>query len=118
MAEGDEVRCTDNKLFELCQKFDDHVELFKKHVLDDHVKFNNMIDAQIANTDAITSLTTQVSEVVINTSAIVQLHKDFQGAACIGSGVQRFLVWCLKWGGIFGGIGFAVKWTVEYFTKH
>ena len=118
MSEDSKVRCTDEKLFQLCEKFDLHVERFDEHEAHEEAKFLRLIEAQQNNTQAISELTTQVSALVTDTRDIVQLHKDLQGAARVGSGIQRFILWCMKWGGIIGGLGAALHYLVEQFSKH
>ena len=112
------MRCTDEKLFQLCEKFDRHVERFDEHESREEEKFNRLIEAQQNNTQAISELTGQVSALVTDTRDIVQLHKDFRGAARVGSGIQGFVLWCMKWGGIIGGLGAALHYLVEHFSKH
>ena len=58
-----------------------------------------------------------MTSLVENTSAIVQLHKDFEGAARIGKGVQGFMLWCLKWGAIGTGVTAGLMWLFEHFRN-
>jgi hypothetical protein len=114
----EDKRCTDEKLFQLCQDFHDHKveedEWRKNH----DVRMERLFNAQDVNTKAITEITAAVSAVVSDTAVIVQLSKDFQGAARVGKGLQGFVVWCLKWGGILGGLGAGVHYLIEHFSKH
>ena len=125
MNDGDDMRCTDEKLFQLCQDFNGHVEAhdrfverFERHEEKENGKFDLIIEAQHSNTVAIGELTKQVSVLVKDTRDIVQLHKDFQGAARIGSSIQHIAVQLLKWGGIFGGIGAGILYAIENFGEH
>jgi len=102
---------------ELNDKLNKHVERFEAHVKDDMMKFEGLITAQQKNTEAVTELTASVTSLVENTSAIVQLHKDFEGAARIGKGVQGFMIWCLKWGAIGTGVVTGLMWLVEHFRN-
>jgi len=101
---------TDERLFQLREEFE-------KHKSNQDEKLNKLIEAQQTNTDAITQLTLSVSTLVEDTAAIVQLHKDFQGAARVGKGMQGFMLWCLKWGAIGTGVVAAITWLVEHFGK-
>jgi len=92
-------------------------ERIEKHENDTFAKFNKLIEAQEANTKSISKLTESVSSVVEGTSAIIQLHKDVQGAARIGKGVQGFMLWCLKWGAIGTGVVTGLMWVIEHFNK-
>ena len=105
------------KLNDHVEKLNDHVERFEQHELEEMKKFDKLIDAQKNNTDAITELTESVCCVVEGTASIIQLHKDFQGAARVGGGVQRFMLWLLKWGAIGTGIVASMNWAIEHFTK-
>jgi response regulator of citrate/malate metabolism len=106
---------TEERLFQLCEKFEQHVARFEKHEKEESDKFDKLINAQQENTDAISELTKSVSSLVDDTSSIIQLHKDFQGAARVGRGVQGFLVWCLKWGAIGTGVVTVILWIVDKF---
>jgi len=117
MGDGDDMRCTDEKLFQLCKDFDKHVDMFERHVAKEGEKFDKLIEAQQVNTQAISTLTKAVTDVVSETRDIVQLHKDFQGAARVGKGLQGFLLWGLKWGGIIGGLTAGISWLVDHFSK-
>ena len=111
-------RCTDEKLFQLCRDFEEHKNRFTLHEQREIEKFDRIIQAQERNTQAIGELTIQVSDLVGDTRDIVQLHRDFQGVARVGTGVQAFSLWCLKWGGILGALGISINWIVEHFSKH
>ena len=106
----------ENKLFMLCEKFEQHVVRFEKHEQEESDKFDKLINAQQENTDAISELTKSVSSLVDDTSSIIQLHKDFQGAARVGRGVQDFMIWCLKWGAIGTGVVTIMSWVIQKFS--
>lgn len=108
---------SDERIIELCEKFEEHVERFEQHELREDEKFDKLIDAQSTNTDAISKLTDSVSSLVDDTGAIIKLHKDFQGAARIGTGVQSFMLWLLKWGAIGTGTVTALTYVINHF-KH
>lgn len=110
-------RRTDKNLFqELCEKFEQHVERFEKHELEEAARSKQLFEAQQANAEAIAQLTHSVSEVVKGTESIVQLHKDFQGAARVGRGLQGFMFWILKWGAIGTGIVAIINWLIGFFN--
>lgn len=114
-----ERRTNDQRLFQkLCKKFDEHVERFEQHELDEGRKFDKLVEAQQKNTDAVAKLTVSVSSLVDDTKSIVQLHKDFQGAARVGKGLQGFMTWCLKWGAIGIGLVTAITWLIDHFSTH
>lgn len=118
MSDGEDVRCTDEKLFQLCKDFDKHVDMFERHVAKESEKFDKLIEAQQVNTQAISTLTKAITDVVSETRDIVQLHKDFQGAARVGKGLQGFMVWCLKWGAIGAGCVAIINAVLTYFSDN
>lgn len=94
------------------------MERFEQHEVEEEAKFDKLVKAQQNNAEAISEITRSVSQLVEDTGAIIQLHRDFQGAARIGKGLQGFLMWCMKWGTIGLGVATAIMWLVEHFSKH
>jgi hypothetical protein len=96
--------------------YQDMLEQLERHEKNNGERFNQLFQAQKTNTDAIGNLTEAVSSLVQDTSSIIQLHKDFQGAARVGKGLQGFMVWLLKWGVIGAGVVALMNWVIEYFS--
>jgi hypothetical protein len=118
MSSGDEMpRCTDEKLFQLCKDFAEHKERFDRHEERETATFARILDAQHENTTAIGELTGQISSLVTETRASVQLTRDLEGITRVGSSVQKFAIWCMKWGGILGGLGVGISWLIDHFSK-
>ena len=88
----------------------------EKHEQNSAEKFDKLIEAQQCNTESIGELTESLLTLVKDTSSIVQLHKDFQGAARVGQGLQNFMLWFLKWGAIGVGVVTGINWVIERFT--
>lgn len=112
------------KVLDLCGEFEEHLDRFEQHEISQEHAFNKLVEAQRVNTEAqrintesIYNVTNSVDKLVRDTKSIVQLHKDFEGAARLGSGLQKFLIWVLKWGAIGTGIATAVLWITEHFGK-
>ena len=78
-------------------------------------KFDKLIEAQRINTDAIGEIANSVMALVGDTSAIIKLHRDFQGATRVGQGMQGFMMWCLRWGVIGTGVVVIINWLIEKF---
>jgi hypothetical protein len=114
---GDKGSSDNERLFQLCTDFEQHVKEFRQHELAEREKFDKLIIAQQVNTDAIAELTRVVGKIVEDTSEIIQLHKDFQGAARVGKGFQGFMLWVLKWGAIGAGVYTVLNWIVEHFKS-
>jgi hypothetical protein len=104
------------EMIELKEKLNQHVEAFETFKIEESAKFDRLLSTQQKNTDAIYELTTSVSRLVDDTSAVVQLHKDLTGAARVGKGVQSFMVWCLKWGAIGAAVVSATHYIVNHFN--
>lgn len=98
----DNMRFSDEKLNTFYNDFKEHRARCEERFdeCDDLVR--DFIEIQKANTKAISDLTEE-------TRAVVQLHKDFQGAARLGTSLQKFIIWLGKWGAI--GIGLATALT-------
>ena len=112
------MRFSDNMLAQLRADFDQHIK-------EETLASKAHLAAQNANVDAISKLTVSVatltdnvSELTRDTRDIIQIHKDFQGVARVGSGAQRFMVWCMKWGAIGTGVAMGVSYIIEHFSKH
>lgn len=114
---GKERRADDKRLFQLCERFEQHVQRFEEYKVAEGEKFDRLIEAQQTNTTAIADITGSLSVLVNDTHDIVQITKDFQGAARVGKGVQGFLIWCMKWGAIGTGVATAVLWIAEHFKN-
>jgi hypothetical protein len=119
MSEGDDLnRCTDQKLFQLCKDFKEHQARFERHEERETATFGRILDAQHENTKAIGDLTGQITSLVTETRASVQLTRDLEGITRVGGGVQKFVLWCLKWGGILGGLGVGISWIIDHFSRN
>lgn len=105
------------RVLELCEQFEDHLERFEQHEVHNEQNYNKLIEAQRVNTESIHRITHSIEDLVNDTKSIVQLHKDFQGAARLGNGLQKFLVWVLKWGAIGTGTATAIIWVTDHFNK-
>ena len=107
----------DETIIKHLERFESHLERFEQHEINEEQNFNKLVKTQLMNTDAISSIATSVQELVDDTKSIVQLHKDFQGAARLGNGLQKFLIWVLKWGAIGTGVATTIVWVTEHFNK-
>jgi len=92
------------------------VERFEQHEREEEEYRIFLFKAQENNTAAIAEITKNVAHVIEETRAIVQLHKDLQGTIRVGSALQRFMFWLLKWGTIGVAIIATLKWLVERFS--
>lgn len=95
---------------ECTRLFQQLLERIEKHEADTADKFDRLVETQQVNA-------TTISDLAQSVSGVVQLHKDWQGAARVGKGVQGFMLWCLKWGAIGAGVVAIIKWTVERFQS-
>lgn len=117
MTDEPETRCTDKRLFQLCEAFDAHVLKFEEHERKEEETRGQLLSSQHDNARAVGELTDQIIELVKDTRDIVKLHRDFQGVARLGKGIQDFMFWCLKVGGIVGAIGLLLTYIVDHYIK-
>lgn len=80
----------DADLRQFHKEFVEHVNQYNADKEDHAARFTKLVDAQEANTKAIADL-------IEETAGIIELQKNFQAAAKIGNGVQRFGLWMAKW---------------------
>lgn len=80
----------DADLRQFHSEFIAHVQQYNADKEDHATRFTKLVDAQEANTKAIADL-------IEETAGIIELQKNFQAAAKIGNGVQRFGLWLAKW---------------------
>lgn len=96
------MRFSDERLAEFQEEFRQHVAQCNERFKEGEKQFNQLLNAQQKNSQLINTLMEE-------THGIVKLHRDWQGAARVGSSVQKFGVWLAKWGTI--GLGLATLWT-------
>lgn len=80
---------------------------FRKHERSDDKRFGDLFELQRQNAEAITLLTK-------NTKDIIQLHKDLRGAVRIGTTIQHFGIWLMKWPVIGLGLYTAWNWLINH----
>jgi hypothetical protein len=98
---------------ELYQRLDDHDKQLNEY----GEAFSKLINAQHGSAVAINQLALSMTELTNDTRSIVQLHKDLKGTVRVGSGIQLFILWCMKWGVIGVGVATGISWVVEHFNK-
>lgn len=69
-----------------------------------------------ALSEALREQAAAIADLAQSTAGVVQLYSDMQAATRLGSGVQAFLLWCVKWGVITSGLAYGVRWLLEHFT--
>lgn len=106
----DSIRFSDDELINFHNQFTAHIEEYRERSRREDERFQMLLDSQERT---ITALNLVVEE----TSGLVQLSKDWQGAARIGSGIQKFGIWLLKWPLIGTGLYTGFNWIVEHLTK-
>ncbi len=110
-----ERRKYDDRLEELCGRFDRHLDDFDAFKIRVRDRAEEVIASQELNTKAVSDLTKQMSNLIGETREVIHLHQDMQGAIRIGKGVQSFVFWLLKWGAIGGGLASGILWLSEHF---
>lgn len=94
----------------IASKYDELVKLQSEQAKLYSERYADLLKAQERNTESIQAL-------VEETRGIVELHRDLQGAARVGSAIQSFGSWLLKWGSV-GVVFYAgLKWVVDHWDK-
>ena len=103
MPNDDMPRFSDEQLVELCEDFEQH------KALQEH-RWEQLAAMVGENTAATERIAEAVEKQAESTAGVVQLYRDFQGAARVGMGLRRFLVWVAA----LGTAGAAVAATILY----
>lgn len=103
----EDMRFSDEKLYQFHADFREHVERCEEQFSDGNLQFKQLIEAQQKNTESIAFL-------IEETRAVIQLHKDIQGATRVGKGLQSFLAWVIKWPLIGAGLYAMINWVIKH----
>lgn len=114
--DDDMARFSDLQLTDLRTAFELHKDDFKQHKAEQDERWSQLAGVVESNTAAVQQIAEAVSKQAESTAGIVQIYHDLQGAARIGGGVRRFLIWLGSLGA--GGIAVAAALTyiLDYFT--
>lgn len=96
-------RFSDKKLYQFQDEFRLHVLRCEERFDEGNTQLARLICAQQKNTDEITTL-------VMETHAVVQLHKDIQVVTRVGRGAHAFMKWVVAWPLVVAGIYATMKW--------
>lgn len=109
---GDQInsRFSDEKLAEFHAEFKAHVAEYKAQQRSNESCVHELIRMQQQNTE-------KLAEVIKDTKDLVQLQKDFQGAARLGGTVQKVILSCVKWGAILLGMSVVGDWAYAKLLK-
>lgn len=108
MTGSKEMRFSDTELMELRREFE-------QHKLDYAAQMLAMRGELATNTRVTMALSTKVDNIARSTNGVVKLYRDAQGAANLGTGLQKFMLWLLKWGLIGAAIVHGIQWVLERF---
>ena len=86
-ANDDMPRFSDVELTRLREEFESHRDRWEQLAL--------MVEQ---NTEATRAVAVSVESIARSTEGVVQLYRDFQGAARVGLGVRRFIAWLIALG--------------------
>lgn len=106
----DRMRFADEELQRFHAEFRSHVKFIESRIKEDDKRYASLLRVQEQNALAIQ----QLSEA---TKGVVELHRDIQGVARVGMSVQKFMVWCLKFGAVGTGVVAVLAWIIHYFDK-
>lgn len=110
-SNNDRIRYSDEKLFQLHNEVKEHINRSEERFKKGDEQFQQLIQAQKSNTDAITVLIGQ-------TEGIIKLHRDLQGAARVGQSVRKFSESLLKIGVVGILLAAAYDWILKEIIEH
>ena len=88
---------------------------FELHRAESQARWNQLAGLIEENTRITTQLARSIEAQARSTAGIVRLYRDAQGAARLGTGMQRFFIFLLKWGLVGSGIVTAIRWALTKF---
>lgn len=107
-TEKKESRFSDEHLHQFQDEFRHHVRRCEERFNTGDSQFKELIQAQKANTDAMSSL-------IAETREIVQLHNDVKSVVRVGKGIQAVATWFVKWPLIGAGLYGIANWFCKQF---
>jgi len=90
-AQEDMPRFSDVELTRLREEFESHRDRQEQ-------RWEQLALMVEQNTEATRAVAISVKSIARSTEGVVQLYRDFQGAARVGIGVRRFIAWLLALG--------------------
>lgn len=116
MPADDEMRFSDQELIRLREEFEQHQKAFARHQDVQNARWEQLAVMVEQNTGTTREIAESVKVLAESTAGVVRLYQDVQGAARVGVGVQKFVVWVAKWGTIGVGAAIGLRWLIEQFT--
>lgn len=106
----DQLRFEDEDLSTLHKYVVEHIQECNDDKRALNMQFERLVMAQEENTRSVRELTDE-------TRGVVQLHRDIQGAARIGTTLQNFAIWLAKWGAVGAAAAAAVTIFTDFLGK-
>lgn len=102
---------------QLERKLKEHAEYCEERFEKGNQKMDLLIQCQTENTRSINTLISEVTELTNNTSGMIQIYQDVQGAARVGQAMKKAAVWLASIPFIGAGFHYAYTWIIDNFTS-
>jgi GTPase len=97
------------ELSQLEKRVTAHIDDYRKHVEEEHERWDNLITVQENNNAAIKELTVAVASQVESSKDVIEAYAAVNGAYKVGRVVSQFLIWLS--GFTFVGVG--ASWILD-----
>jgi hypothetical protein len=110
-AHDDMPRFSDAELVALREEFEEHRDVQVRNNARQDRRWEQLASMVEQNTEATQAVARSVESIARSTEGVVQLYRDFQGAARVGIGVRKLLAWLIA----LGTGGAAIAAAIMYF---
>lgn len=115
MPSDDMPRFSDEQLVELCEDFEQHKADFEEHKALQERRWEQLAAMVEKNTTATERIAEAVEKQAESTAGVVELYRDFQGAARVGVGLRKFIAWVAALGTAGAAVAAAVLYVLDKF---
>ena len=102
---------------QLRQEFDSHVVRDTKWKLEQDQRWerNNALQDQTMNIQR--ECAVQLKALSEDTAGIIKLYQGAESVIWAGTGLQKFMIWLVKWGAIGAGLVAGINYLVDFFNR-
>lgn len=102
----------------VAQMVEEQKQAFEEKALADEQQFEHLTALIEKQAELTAKNQEQLGSLISESLDLLQLYKDLQGLGRIGSGLQKFAFWVMKWPLIGAGLYSAITALVEYGKAH
>ena len=112
-AHDDMPRFSDAELVALRKEFEEHRDVQERNNARQDRRWEQLASMVEQNTEATQAVARSVESIARSTEGVVQLYRDFQGAARVGIGVRKLLAWLIALGTGGAAIAAAILYVLD-----